>query len=1058
MSPLDHAYATRETVLQRLEEDLFGGPMDAELTEPPMSRFIAGILYPDTDDSSDYLPDSVDHHTEEGYEKDDPPSAPDAPADPGVSLSHVRYPRSMGMTFAVDAVRTTGVTVGVSARRYEPVAEDRWRRTELPTWEREIGCSTPGSYRTAVAGGLDLRWVVREARDGVVAVTLSLVNTDVAPRGHRDERCWFNPVLIVTAPPGTLRERPPLVIAGTDEDDVRTQRLLYRGVRTYAVGHGCAVQWPTGADGTVTRLTTTFMPRHELLLADPGGAKDMDLSMKTLGGSDDFTELDRLVDHYESWISRLATTDATLNDEQRKTLRRHIEEAGGAARRMREGIDLLRADPDVRKAFRLMNEAMSEQRSRQEHHRGGGLGGPPTTADAGTWYPFQIAFILLNLVGLADPEHEDREIADLLWFPTGGGKTEAYLGIIGVAILLRRIRNPHAAGVSVLMRYTLRLLTLQQYQRATGLICALEALRKRHLPDCEPISIGLWVGQASTPNSIDDARRFLNKARTGVRSTDDDDTSDPVQLRQCPWCGHPLDHQNYEIVDRSWMKVACGQPSCAYRNGLPVHIIDEDVYRARPSLLIATVDKFAMLPWKRESGRLLGTGIPTASPDDDIVDLPPDIIVQDELHLISGPLGTIVGLYETAVDAICGRDHRPKIVASTATIRRATDQVRAVFARRTRQFPPPGLDPTDSFFAVEASRDVKATREYVGLMAPGASHATLMVRVYASLMQSASTVPEDDEAADLYWTLLGYFNSLRVLGGAYIQVLDDVPDQVKVVARRRGEEPRIGRNVREMTSRLKSTEIPVELKILERHRGRPDAADVVLATNMISVGVDVDRLGLMVVMGQPQTSSEYIQATSRVGRRRPGLVVTLYNAARSRDLSHYENFTGYHRALYRHVEATGATPFAPRARDRGLHAVLVAMARHTIAGAAADRSAGDAADWEDELRRCRDLIVRRAREIGAEDDGPEDEAPERIAEQLDGLLDRWLDGCPSHYEGWFSRHRGALLRDTSRVRSSRDDDEVGFPPDTPPWPTLTSMREVDAESTVYLVRRRRSSR
>jgi hypothetical protein len=1050
MISLDHAYEIRDLVTGRLEEDLFGGDFDAELTEPPLSRFIAGILYPDREDLSPDLPDSVEQHSEEGQEQEIRPSAQDNVADPGISLSHARRPRSMGLTFAVNGDGHAAVRVTVTAHRYEELHDGRWRRIGPRTWDLDLDCSDPSCGGRTIENGLDLRWVVRESRDHVVSVTLSLVNTALAPSGHQDAKCWFCPSLRVAAAPGVLRERPERVPAGPDEAENRTQSLLFRDVRSYGAGHGCAVRWRTDATGAVVLLSTTFMPRHELLLSAPLG-NDAVLRMKDLANSEDVSTLDGLVDGYEAWIDRL-NDDTTLTTDQRQTLRRHVDEAREAAGRMRTGIDLLRTDPVVLQAFRLMNEAMAEQRSRQDHHRRGGIGDPPSTG-AGSWRPFQMAFILLNLSGLADPSHEDRDIADLLWFPTGGGKTEAYLGIIGLAILLRRIRTPDSGGVSVLMRYTLRLLTLQQYQRAAGLICALEKLRQRDLRRSQPISIGLWVGQASTPNTVVDARKILERTRRGTAPNEDEDSSDPVQLRQCPWCGTPLDHSAYEIVGRSlMMRVSCPRPACAYRNGLPVHILDEDIYRERPSLLISTVDKFAMLPWKSEVGELLGSA--HQNPDD----LPPDLVVQDELHLISGPLGTVVGLYETAVDALCNRNHRPKVVASTATIRRATDQVRAVFARRTRQFPPPGLSHRDSYFAVEAPREDKATRLYTGLMAPGTSHATLMVRVYASLLQSASVVPESDESTDLFWTLLGYFNSLRVLGGAYIQVLDDVPDQMRVVAGRRGEPVRSRPEILEMTSRMRSTQVAESLKRLEQRRGQADAADVVLATNMISVGVDVDRLGLMVMMGQPQTSSEYIQATSRVGRQMPGLVVTLYNAFRSRDLSHYEDFTTYHRAVYRHVEATSATPFAPRARDRALHAVLVALARHRIEGADGSKCAGDAHHWADDLQRCRNLVLRRAEAVRPPGEiGPEDESQKRIGEQLDELISRWIGADLTHYEGWFGRHRKALLVDTSRG-TGPDDAQICFPPDDPPWPTMISMREVDAESMVYLVNRRRSSR
>lgn len=1049
MNSLNHAYEIRDRIVERLEEDLFGGDFDAELTEPPLSRFIAGILYPQTEEPTSGIPDSVDQHSEEEPEQEPCPKSQDSVIDPGVSLSHARRPRSMGMTFAVDHAAGAAVTVTVTALRYEEITEDRWQRIGPSVREIDVDCSEPSCSRCTVEDGLDLRWVVRGPRDGVVSVTLSLVNTASAPRGHQDGRCWFSPAMTVAAPPGSLRERPARVPAGTDEEEIQTQSLLFRDTKSYGIGHGCAVDWVTDISGTVVSLSTTFMPRHELLLSAPR-VDDGGLSMRNLAACDDFSTLDALVDGYEYWIGRLADYDTSLTYDQRRTLGRHVAEAREAAARMRAGIDLLRTDSTVRQAFWLMNEAMAEQRSRQDHHRSGGTGDPPD-GGTGSWRPFQMAFILLNLQGLADPSHEDRGIADLLWFPTGGGKTEAYLGIIGLAILLRRIRTPDSGGVSVIMRYTLRLLTLQQYQRAAGLICALERIRVRDLPRSREISIGLWVGQASAPNTIENARRILDRSAR-MKTSDWEDTSDPVQLRQCPWCGTPLDHTHYRIVEGSTMKVACGQPFCTFRNELPVHIVDEDIYAARPSLLISTVDKFAMLPWKTEVGRLLGAG------NRDTADLPPDLVVQDELHLISGPLGTVVGLYETAVDALCGRHHTPKIVASTATIRRATDQVKSIFARETRQFPPPGLTHRDSYFAREAPREAKASRLYTGLMAPGSSHATLMVRVYASLLQSAWIVPENDASADLLWTLLGYFNSLRVLGGAFIQVLDDVPDQMQVVAGRRGETCRTRPNVLEMTSRMKSADVAGGLKRLELRRGQNEATDVVLATNMISVGVDVDRLGLMVMMGQPQTSSEYIQATSRVGRRDPGLVVTLYNAYRSRDLSYYEDFATYHQALYRHVEATSATPFAPRARDRALHAVLVALARHSIHGAGPSQSAGKALEWEDELRRCRDLVLRRAESVRPPGRiCPPDESEERIRMQLDELISRWTNTSLSHYEGWFGRHHGALLVDTSRTMSS-DEDQVCFPPEDPPWPTLTSMREVDAESSVHLVRRRRSSR
>lgn len=1045
-SLLDLSYATRDVFLQRLEEDLLGSDRDNEISEPPLSRFVVGVLYPETVSSRAAL--TIDEASEDDMESETGRTAPDATADPGVSLSHVRFPRAMGITFALADDADTTITAEVTASSYRELDAGRWRREELPPWSMSINCGRPGVTVENVADGLRLQATVRPARDNRIAVTVSLINTNVAEPGRRDGMCWFRPQVTVSSSAG-FRERPDLIASGVDELEVASQHLLFRDVHSYAVGHGCAATW--NDESPATKISTTFLPRHELLLSDAAGGVDLDLSMDGLAATETFVVLDDLVSQYANWVDGLSQDG--LSPEDTATLARHKGDASEAVERMRAGVDLLRNDEEVRRAFQLMNVAMAQQRSRQQFHRGGNIGDPPTTAYA-RWRPFQIAFILLNLRGLADPQSPDRQIADLLWFPTGGGKTEAYLGIIGLAILLRRIRDHEASGVSVLMRYTLRLLTLQQYQRAAGLICALEVVRLEHLRDTKPISIGLWVGQASTPNTIADARRALKNHGKygGASAADEDDFSDPVQLLQCPWCGTELSYLNYSIVDNSRMNVACGRPACAFRNGLPVHIVDEDVYRELPSLIISTVDKFAMLPWKRDVGRLLGVHT------DDPHTIGPDLVVQDELHLISGPMGTMVGLYETAIDAVCAREAPPKIVASTATIRMAHDQVRAVFARDARQFPPPALSQRDSWFAVEAPRSKKASRAYAGVMAPGSSPTTLMVRVYASLLQSAAAIPPDDPTADLYWTLLAYFNSLRVLGGAYIQVIDDVPDQIKVIAERRGEEPRELGEPDEMTSRRKSSEIPEKLRALEQRRGSDRAVDVMLATNMISVGVDVDRLGLMVIMGQPQLGSEYIQATSRVGRQLPGLVVTLYNAGRSRDISHYENFSAYHRMLYRHVEATGATPFAPRARDRALHAVLVSMARHLIEELSPNTAAGGAGNWKDRLDELAAQIVTRAaatRQSGSP--VPEDETPDVIAEQLRNLIDEWtLSYSVNHYEGWFSKLDGALLDDASRAIGAGAD-ITQFPPEAPPWPTLTSMRDVDAESTVFVRKAKKST-
>lgn len=1063
MSKLDPWYEARARMVDAVVADLYGTDADEYLDEEPLERYIVGILHPRTAAGGSAPLEVADEDPEsEGG------TAPDADFDPGVSFAHLRYPSTIGMTFALTE-GTSSFEVEVRADRYEPSGEPTsesakadvvtraygkrvtdWRRVQLgPVVETfEL---TPGiAQKKEMAEGLTLRLVQRPSIGGIVNVTVVLVNTFTKPeKGRSDALCWFRPSLRVRVVGGELADRRPDRQFTHMDADERSGELLYRAQRHLAVGHGVAVTWAESEQ--VREIRTTFFPSHDLQLAQADRSDVTGLEMPNLASAGGGAALERLIGQYESWIDGEATKLPSLNATQADTARSHLSDARAAAGRMRRGLQLLVADTNAAEAFRVMNLVMQQQRVRQEMIRRGQA--TPPDNFVGAWRPFQIAFILQNLEGLADPESEDRDLADLLWFPAGGGKTEAYLGLIAFTLVHRRLRRSgkdrNGAGVGVLMRYTLRLLTLQQFERAAGLICAMEDWRVESADaGWEPFSIGLWVGQGATPNKTADAAKAIRKRQGGE---DAGDLGDPVQLLRCPWCGSRLGPEHYAAdvrLDR--VTVHCPNALCRFASGdgLPVHLVDSQVYDVRPSLVIGTVDKFAMLAWRERSGALFGSRH----------DAPPDLIVQDELHLISGPLGTLVGLYETAIDELATdveSRKRPKLVASTATIRRAADQVKAVFDREARQFPPPGIDAADSFFAVDAESDVKGTRQYVGLMAPSASHATLLIRTYAAALQAAKDLDASDEVRDAYWTILGYFNSLRVLGAAYIQSIDDVRDRVKVVARRNGTEVRETGDPRELTSRKKSSEIPQELEALQTAYPNPNAPDVVLATNMISVGVDVDRLGLMAVMGQPQSTSEYIQSTSRVGRSRPGLVFTLYNASRSRDLSHYESFTSYHRALYRQVEATGATPFAPRALDRGLHGLLVILARHLVSGAAGDKAVSVPVD-SDSLEQLAEVVVSRARRVapGSVDD---------VRDALAHLIATWHvaveDSTVLQYPRWAQQGtdvKGLIIPAGSSGIDSSTGEPLAeiFPPSEPPWPTLMSLRNVDRESTLKIIANR----
>ncbi|MFB4285928.1 helicase-related protein [Nonomuraea sp. MTCD27] len=1046
----DKHYAFRDELVAQLERDLIGpaGSPTEVITDPPITKYATGILFPQSDDSV-----TDDNALDEELESRHPTDAPD----PAVTMANVRYPSSMGMTFAVDVSKTESITIEVEAARYIPesaeerrsrtsaVAEEAWRREPVLIPPRDIMVSMADDPDPIpLADNLVLFVRVRQAdANGIAAVTLALINTykSSANSADRDTTSFFQPRITVRGAEKSSSpfvERPALGSADTDEELI-SYRLLYRHAPVFATGHGCAVEWEPSevaindmaTQPSTAWIRTTFVPTHDLRLADSNPAIDVGrLGMHRLAKASDGEVVSALRDltaGYRRWIEQSDERARNIADEGlRRTAITHLERCKTACTRMNAGIELLAnpADPTPMEAFRLANQAMAMQRARTEWLKSPNRHTTSPDDSAGVWYPFQIAFMLLSLQGIADPTSKDRNIADVLWFPTGGGKTEAYLGLIAFSTFLRRLRDPlNGGGVTVLMRYTLRLLTVQQFERAALLMCCMERLRldrQERLGHTE-ISIGMWVGRGSTPNTLDEAKRALRK----LAKNEEVQEENPVQIRSCPWCGTGLDHYNYKIsADR--IVIACETTDCDFARGLPIHVVDEVIYGTRPTLVIATADKFAGLPWKPEIGNLFNHF--SAEP-------PPELIIQDELHLISGPLGTLAGLYETAVDLVA---NHPKVVASTATIRRAVQQGRSLFDRTVEQFPAPGLDARDSYFSVETPPSRKASRRYVGLMAPATSQTSLMVRAYAALLHHAQAIEGDDDVRDAYWTLLGYFNSLRLLASAKLQIQDDVNDRLDLLSETLRQKRRdIGRDI-ELTSREPSSAIPGHLQ--DMATPYPDALGVILATNMISVGVDVNRLGLMVMMGQPQSTSEYIQATSRVGRKWPGLVVTLFNAARSRDRSHYENFTTYHSALYRQVEATSVTPFSARARDRGLHAAIIGLARLMIPVARPKEAAAYITEFESDLREICERILARVERVA----GHTERA--MTADQIDEIIDRWRDAAEADPALTYGTYRQpGLLVDAGHWDAS--DDQVADS-----FATLWSLRDVDVESTIYLDR------
>ena len=862
-------------------------------------------------------------------------------------------------------------------------------------------------------------------------VTLFLVNAQKEPETNRDTAWVFQPELIVRAEAeaprrSILRRRPVLDADGVDPER-ESLEMIYRNRVEFAVGHGVAVHAETADDVTLaTEVRTTVMPQYEVQVTETPGLYVGDrpvmremvssgqLDMKHLATLDVNALVDALnllTKDYAVWIDEQRTRIGVYVSGYDAQARQAMDRCQEIQTRLQQSINTLKSDENALAAFRFANRAMADQRVRSQHalemRRGNDVTidqfDVPTNR---SWRPFQLAFLLLSIPSVADPTHPDRvqpmeAYADLLWFPTGGGKTEAYLGVAAFTMAIRRLQDElggydGSRGLAVIMRYTLRLLTLQQFQRATALICSMEKLRRDAVVQgdeslgTEPFTIGLWVGNKVTPGTTEESHHAIQALRDSGKNKAG--RTSPLQLTSCPWCGSTIDPGKDVVVDRERGRtlVYCGdkKSSCTFSRGrssklphpgIPVLTVDEEIYHRPPTMVIATVDKFAMMAWRGQMRTLFGRAglecerhgllwqgadcngnhqagkrLPATKVKNISPIRPPDLIIQDEFHLISGPLGTMVGLYETAVDELCGwkldgKLIKPKIVASTATVRKAREQVNNVFMRRVSVFPPHGLDVEDNYFSVQRSIKDKPGRRYLGVCSPGSSRPAMLIRVYTAFLTAAQALFDHfGEPADPYMTMVGYFNTLRELGGMKRLAEDDVQTRSYRVQMSMVERPALAQrsvsNIRELTSRVSSQDIPKYLDNLEvKFKAQFDAAtgkyetkwqegdtraiDVVLATNMLSVGVDIIRLGLMAVNGQPKGTAEYIQATSRVGRSFPGLVCTVLTWARPRDLSHYETFEHYHATFYKHVEAQSVTPFSPRAMDRGLTGSLLSLMR-----------------------------------------------------------------------------------------------------------------------------------
>ena len=760
----------------------------------------------------------------------------------------------------------------------------------------------------------------------------------------------------------------------SDED--RMLDFLYREKLFYGVGHNTACIWENCEYDTnkPNWVSTSFLPQYNVKSqsTDIEGFDKKQLEIKDLSSFSDndkdatISNLKILAIEYLKWINDEKNEAIKLKENDEKLALINIEKCKTIHKRMLKGIELLEINDNAFFAFQLANSAIYLQMFQNEKHFSDKKDGYepfertdipqlnyqeyltaeyPDHKRIPCWRPFQLAFILQCLPSFIDDNSEDRDLVDLLYFPTGGGKTEAYLAISAFLIFWRRLQYPdNYGGVNIIVRYTLRLLSAQQFERATKLILACEFIRKNNSNlGKEPITIGFWVGGNTIPNTIADAKEKLSKVQD--RLNKNQNSINPFQLSNCQWCNAKIVGKlnaesnqtiGHRINRQGQLTSYCLNSNCAYseeNNGLPIYLIDEDIYNNPPTMLFATVDKFAQLAWKGESTNLFNYKN----------NRKPELIIQDELHLLTGPLGSLVGLFENIIISLCSNEvQKPKIIASTATIKNVDEQVKALYNRNVHVFPQNAINSDSTFFSKTLS---ESKRRYIGILPTGKTQTMTSLRLNAALLFARLELLrecENKKDADQFWTILSFFKSLKHVGRFSNKITSELIPEIKQLQVRyllnnypyTNNYMNLSYRNLELTSRIPNERIKKNLDKLdipfEGNLEKYQSYDIVLATNMISVGLDVGRLGIMLINGMPPNTAEYIQASSRVARKNEGIVLGLFDPNNTRDLSYFEGFIPFHKTFYKQVEPISITPFAEKALDKLLFTSIVSYFRHKL--------------------------------------------------------------------------------------------------------------------------------
>jgi predicted RNA-binding Zn-ribbon protein involved in translation (DUF1610 family) len=1037
MKQFDSEFNMIEDYMKFLRMDNIGPIEENEcLEENPDGFYSTGILWPQKTkkptldvEEEEYLTADSQVEILEGLRDDIQPQKSFLPASMGLSF---RTFENDTLKIYIKFAYYDMEFVEIGAKSEEQSEIEKYTRNKR-VWKRRaceynenfsIQLMKNGIFKKRLKEGLTLQ--VNKRNIDATFLTVSLINESLSlleesekVKDEMTKKIFFQCEISVHSKNGFCPLNENIY---SNEIDRKPIELLYNEVKRYSIGHGCSSVFYK--ENQVSNLIkTTFLPNTQLKVLMP----NTDFDYKSLytdflsnAPKEEIVEnLYLITSDYESWIKKFMDIEDN-NEISKKIISDNIDSCIKINHRIKEGIKFICQNDFAFRSFRLLNKSMQMI--------GNGKNGLKK------WYLFQLVFILINIKAVVDEGDFFREEVDLLWFPTGGGKTEAYLGLTAFCLFYRKITyHEKGAGMAVFTRYTLRLLTIQQFQRTSKLVLACEVLRRMEGLDGPEFSIGLWVGSKVTPNVRSIANESIKKLMAGEKFFEEN----PYQIFECPWCGENLTPKDYNFIYEEENEIKCPNVKCPFHRSMPLYIIDEDIYKVRPSVLISTLDKFATIPLVDKTCQLFST---------DGKHRKPDLIIQDELHLISGPLGSLSGLYETMVDELCRQTssgRRPKIITSTATISYQKQQVKALFNREVNTFPQHVNKINDSFFAIEASAHRKAPRYYLGVKMPSTTMLEAAVKILAlDLFCSRRNIelyPKDKAAIDNLWTLLGYFNTLRELGNLGSIIHTRVRERYIYLAKTKFKkycnQDILMKNsyfcVEELTGRKSSSEIISTLAKLDNsYDSKYSFIDVLLSSNMFSVGLDVSRMNNMILIGQPMLNAEYIQATGRVGRNSPGVILVLYNPLRARDNSFYEDFYYFHQTMHKNVEASTQTPFSKGALEKGLHAVYVGLIRALIPDLRGEKDAKNlnklSADNKKIIRRIEQRIIERIRQVSPQN-------VNKSKEIIRKFKQKWVDLCENNL-----RYSTKTLKNPCLLKPD-ERNYYGLPD------TMTSLRNVEKE-------------